>query len=48
MELQQDAQDEAFRRHKKYFQEFLENEVSRSRRRDEVRTPSNMCALHLH
>lgn len=27
MELQQDALDEAFRRHKNYFQHFLENEV---------------------
>ncbi|GLE05440.1 hypothetical protein PINS_up014453 [Pythium insidiosum] len=27
MELQQDALDEAFRRHKNYFQQFLENEV---------------------
>lgn len=29
MELQQDALDEAFRRHKNYFQHFLENEVRR-------------------
>lgn len=27
MELQQDALDEAFRRHKQYFQTFLESDV---------------------
>uniref|UniRef100_K3XA64 DNA replication licensing factor MCM3 n=1 Tax=Globisporangium ultimum (strain ATCC 200006 / CBS 805.95 / DAOM BR144) TaxID=431595 RepID=K3XA64_GLOUD len=47
MELQQDALDEAFRRHKNYFQHFLENEDGFGNYSEKLRTMMNQKASRL-